>query len=350
MYRRTLGLPHHSTTSIRTVAAPGVPKAHRLVLGRRLLLLSTLLTMFAGGQAVHPTSALAGNGTWPSSTITTRVGGDYVDPSAQLYSNTTPFLDPNPPTAGATTTCSSQHNAHSNADWSWLQPQCWNPSGYSITAKSQLMTELGYITQHRLGTFQRVWVSMDQLGSFSGTTFTLNQAIVGGTPSNNPGTLLQALQVYHDFGIQVDLVLFTYSPNGNCGAAGNQNSDQQTQDPKMNAFNPLVLNGTTDHAAMMNSYVSAVGQLMGTIAGLPAASNPVAIVDLQNEAYYQMEQYFCTDWPKNLISIARLGTWANPESANCDKLTADSPPQPGPNCTGCLTPAGVAGPTHLNRL
>ncbi len=308
MYRRTLGIPHHSTTSIRTVAASVVPKVHRLVLGRRLLLLSTLLATVAGGQAVHPTSALAGNGAWPSSTITTRVGGDYVDPSAQLNSNTTPFPDPNPPTSGATTSCNSQGNPHPNADWSWLQTQCWNPPGNSSTAKSQLMTELGYITQHRLGTFQRVWVSMDQLGSFNGTTtFTLNQNMVG--THSNPGTLLQALQVYHDFGIQVDLVLFTYSPNGNCGADGKDDVD-----PKMNVFNPLVLNGTTDHAAMMNSYVSAVGQLMGTIAGLPAASNPVAIVDLQNEAYYQMEQYFCTDWPKNPVSIARLGNWANFES------------------------------------
>jgi len=333
MYRRTLGLPHHSTTSIRTVAAPGVPKAHRLVLGRRLLLLSTLLTMFAGGQAVHPTSALAGNGAWPSSTITTQVGGDYVDPSAELYS-TTPFTDPNPPPmapAGATTSCNGQGNAHSNADWSWLQTQCWNPPGNSSTAKSQLMTELGYITQHRLGTFQRVWVSMDQLGSFNGTTFTLNSAMVG--THSNPGTLLQALQVYHDFGIQVDLVLFTYSPNGNCGADGKDDVD-----PKMNVFNPLVLNGTTDHAAMMNSYVSAVGQLMGTIAGLPAASNPVAIVDLQNEAYYQMEQYFCTDNLENNISINRLGNWAGAENsaATCDSLdTQSSPPVPMAGCTGC---------------
>jgi len=336
MYRRPSSLPLPSPTSIRTVAARVVPKARRPIPVRRLLVLSTLLTTFAGGQVGHPPSALAGNGAWPSSTITTRVGGDYVDPSAQLYSNTTPFPDPNPPTARATTTCSSQHNAHSNADWSWLQPQCWNPSGYSITAKSQLMTELGYMNLHRLGTFQRVWVSMDQLGSFSGTTFTLNQAIVGGTPSNNPGTLLQALQVYHDFGIQVDLVLFTYSPKGNCGVAGNQTSDQDTQDLKMNVFNPLVLNGTSDHTAMMTSYVSAVGQLMGILSSLP--NSPVAIVDLQNEAYYQMEQYFCTDNLENNISINRLGIWAGTENSatTCDSLnTQSSPPVPMAGCTGC---------------
>jgi len=337
MCRRTVSTPLRSTNSHRTVAAHLARRGRRLVPVRRLLLLSTLLATVAGGQAVHPTSALAGNGAWPSSTITTQVGGDYVDPSAELYS-TTPFTDPNPPPmapAGATTSCNGQRNAHSNADWSWLQTQCWNPPGNSSTAKSQLMTELGYITQHRLGTFQRVWVSMDQLGSFNGTTtFTLNQNMVG--THSNPGTLLQALQVYHDFGIQVDLVLFTYSPNGNCGADGKDDVD-----PKMNVFNPLVLNGMTDHAAMMNSYVSAVGQLMGTIAGLPAASNPVAIVDLQNEAYYQMEQYFCTDNQVNNISRNRLGNWANSESATCDTLTADSPPQPGSNCSGCLTPAGV---------
>jgi hypothetical protein len=82
------------------------------------------------------------------------------------------------------------------------------------------------------------------------------------------------LQRFASHGIKVDLVLLSWAPG-----AGVQYQ-----------FHPQALDG--NHATMRANYLHAVRDFVSHLAANPTDAATVAVVDLQNEAYYMLEQYF----------------------------------------------------------
>lgn len=243
---------------------------------RVILLAAFVLSMLRAGQVAPPAAAQ----TAPPTFSVPYVGGDYVDPGVSPDANST-----------------CQQN------WTWLTDQCYNngqpynpynPSdtsgnssvpGYS---RDRLIKQLTYLQAQHLGNFQRVWVSMDQLGSFDATT---NQfQFVPKALAN----LDDALSLFQARRLSVDLVLLSIAPNdpssNNCGL----------QDSNTHEFNPYILTDPTAGSTprvMKDSYLQGVTALMQRIAQDNSAGSAfpvVKVVDLENEAFLQLEKYFCT--------------------------------------------------------
>jgi hypothetical protein len=151
--------------------------------------------------------------------------------------------------------------------WTWLT-SCYTNTSATRTAQQQVSADAAFIAQNGQGAFQRVWVSLDELVSWDRTT-----GYQGFTPQYL-ANLDDALARFHAKGIQVDLVLFEWAPN----------SGDQDQ------FHPEALDGT--HATMRAHYLQAVQDFVSHLAANRTDAETVAVMDLQNEAYYQMERYF----------------------------------------------------------
>ena len=151
--------------------------------------------------------------------------------------------------------------------WTWLT-SCYTNTSATRTAQQQVSADAAFIAQNGQGAFQRVWVSLDELMSWDPTTG--YQGFIPQYLAN----LDDALARFHAKGIQVDLVLFEWAPN----------SGDQDQ------FHPEALDGT--HATMRAHYLQAVHDFVSHLAANRTDAETVAVMDLQNEAYYQMERYF----------------------------------------------------------
>jgi len=129
-------------------------------------------------------------------------------------------------------------------------------------------SDAAFIAQDSHGAFQEVSVSLDELMSWDPTT---------GYQSFTPqylANLDDALARFHANGIQVELVLFEWALNSG-------GHDQ---------FQPEALDG--NHAAMRDHYLKALRDFVSHLAANATDVATVAVMDRQNEAYYQMETYF----------------------------------------------------------
>jgi hypothetical protein len=152
-------------------------------------------------------------------------------------------------------------------NWTWLTSCYTNPSA-TQTAQQQVSSDAAFIARNGQGAFQRVWVSLDELMYWNAST---------GYQGFNPrylANLDDALARFHANGIKVELVLFQW---------GLHTGDQYQ-------FHPEALDG--NHAAMRANYLQAVRDFVAHLAANATDAATVAVMDLQNEAYYQMEQYF----------------------------------------------------------
>lgn len=176
--------------------------------------------------------------------------------------------------------------------WTWLT-SCYTSGGKGSTQspQKQLSADAAFIAAHHLGTFQRLWVSLDQLMTWNATTG--YQGYVAAYLKN----LDDALARLHVYGITVDLVLFSYN---------------SPADSHFDQFHPEALDG--QHSAMRASYLRAVRDFVGHIAANATDSATVQVMDLQNEAYYQLEQYYGASmtvdttiiypWVRDLYNVA----------------------------------------------
>src|SRR5919201_1913883 len=155
-------------------------------------------------------------------------------------------------------------------NWTWLT-SCYTSSSASTTAQQQVASDASWIANNRMGTFQRVWVCLDELMSWDPTT---------GYQGFNPqylANLDDALAKFHANGIKVDLVLFEASKG---------TSDQYQ-------FHTEALDG--NHATMRAGYLQALRDFVTHLAQNPTDTATVAVMDLFNEAYYQLEQFGYSD-------------------------------------------------------
>jgi len=256
---------------------------------RVILLAAFVLSMLRAGEVAPSTVALAAA---PAFSVP-YAGGDYVDPGVNTYNNVIP---------GA---CKQ--------DWTWLTQECYNAGqDFSMNAagypRERLLKQLQYIQAQHLGNFQRVWVSMDQLGSFSGTTFTFDQ--------NALTNLDDALQQFQSQRISVDLVLLSVAPADASGACGAINLHAHEFDASI--LTDPTMNSTPE--LKKESYLNGVTALVQRVASDNTHGNAfpvVKVVDLENEAYLQLEKYFCAGTKDQ----KRLGSYYNqiegPGSPGC---------------------------------
>jgi hypothetical protein len=154
--------------------------------------------------------------------------------------------------------------------WSWLTSCYTNPSA-TQTAQQQVSSDAAFIAHNGQGAFQRVWVSLDELMYWNATT---------GYRGFNPrylANLDDALARFHAYGIKVDLVLY---------GASKGTSDQ-------NQFHTEALDG--NHDTMRAGYLQALRDFVNHLAQNPTDTATVAVMDLFNEAYWQLEQFGYSD-------------------------------------------------------
>jgi len=162
-------------------------------------------------------------------------------------------------------------------DWTWLKATC------RAAALTRLQTDINYITANNLGKFQRVWISLDQM--FSGWNETTGFTSYD---SQALASLHTALARFDAAGMRVTLVAF---------ATGNTNH-----------FRHEALDG--NHAQMRANYLEALRQFVVSIAGNPVSARTVKVIDLFNEAYYQLETLGFTDavihqWLTDMYATAK---------------------------------------------
>jgi hypothetical protein len=169
-------------------------------------------------------------------------------------------------------------------DYTWLQASCYR-AGLGSTAQggrpaqTVLASDLSFVRAQRLAGFMRVWVSLDQLMRWDTTRgFT---GYVAAALDN----LDQALREFAQRRLGVDLVLFVYSHRSNV----------------VNQFQPQALDGL--HPKLREGYLRAVRLFIRHLAANPTDAQTVKVIDLQNEPYFQLEQYF--------DSAAALGTYGS---------------------------------------
>ncbi len=174
--------------------------------------------------------------------------------------------------------------------WTWLT-SCYTNSSSGPSAQSQVSQDAQFIAANGLGTFQRVWISLDQLMNWDSTN---------GYQSYNPVYLTNVDDMLHRMaqsGIKVDLVLLTYSQG----------------DSAANQFHPESVDGL--HNMMRANYLRAVRDFLAHVAGDPIDASTIAVVDLQNEAYYQLEVYFNN--PSNLGAFTQCQNGAGGTDWGC---------------------------------
>jgi len=174
--------------------------------------------------------------------------------------------------------------------WTWLT-SCYTDSSSGPSAQSQVGQDAQFIAANGLGTFQRVWISLDQLMNWDSTN---------GYQSYNPAYLAHVDDMLHRMarsGIKVDLVLLTHSQGA--GTA--------------NQFHPEAVDGY--HSTMRANYLRAVHDFLTHVASDPIDASTIAVVDLQNEAYYQLEVYFNN--PSNLGAFTQCRSGSDRTDWGC---------------------------------
>jgi len=155
-------------------------------------------------------------------------------------------------------------------NWAWLTSCYTNPSA-TQTAQQQVSSDAAFMARDGQGAFQRVWVSLDELMYWNATT---------GYQGFNPrylANLDDALARFHANGIKVDLMLY---------GASKGTSDQYQ-------FHTEALDG--NHATMRAGYLQALRDFVNHLAQSPTDTATVAVMDLFNEAYWQLEQFGYSD-------------------------------------------------------
>lgn len=153
-------------------------------------------------------------------------------------------------------------------DFTWLQASCYASPHRAIAPSRQLASDLVFVRSSHIGSFMRVWVSLDELMKWDP-----NKGYVG-YDSNALANVDSALSQFAAQGIKVDLVLLVYSKGSHW----------------LKQFHPDALDGS--HPAMRSGYLRAVHDFISHLAADPAARHTVAVMDLETEPYYQLEQYF----------------------------------------------------------
>jgi hypothetical protein len=143
--------------------------------------------------------------------------------------------------------------------WTYLKPVCW-----SNGMRARVRRDIRFIGDHRLGRFHRIWLSLDQLfGCWNATTGYC------GYDRAKLANLDEMLRAFARARIRLDVVLL--------------------QQEQTNSFHFEALDGT--HPRMRANYIKAVAEFVRHIAADPVAARAVAVVDLQNEAYFQIESH-----------------------------------------------------------
>jgi hypothetical protein len=151
--------------------------------------------------------------------------------------------------------------------WTWLEPSCYTNitlTAYHISPQQELSREMNSIDANGLGHFQRVWISLDELfACFDPTTgfCGYSKAALGDLDD-----ALARIAAAHQ---KVDLVLFA--------------------DSGQSSFNYKALDGY--HPQMEANYVTALQQFVDHVAANPTDSSVIAVMDLFNEGYYQIDSY-----------------------------------------------------------
>jgi hypothetical protein len=139
----------------------------------------------------------------------------------------------------------------------------WTAPCYDRT-RQEIDSDMAFLSDNGGGKFQRIWISLDQLFScFDKTTGFC------GYDDQAVGNVLDTLRLLAGHQQVADLVLF---------AQPNRNSD-------VNYFHAEALDG--DHDEMRANYIKAAAEFVQRIAADPVASSAVAVIDMQNEGYFQ---------------------------------------------------------------
>jgi hypothetical protein len=177
-------------------------------------------------------------------------------------------------------------------EWTWLQAGCYTNTSLTsshISPQQLFGADLAFIRIKGLGTFQRVWISLDQLMSWNSTS---------GYAGYNSQALANVDDMLHQAaanGIKVDLVLFTNAGDGYA-----------------NDFHREALDG--NHPRIRASYLQALHDFVANVAADPTDAATIAVMDLQNEAYNQLESYLSTPSTLGQWNYA-LPSW--PTSTQC---------------------------------
>jgi hypothetical protein len=160
-------------------------------------------------------------------------------------------IDYAPSTKGMRGRCAEQ--------WTYLKPACW-----SSGMRRRIRTDIRFIVDHRLGRFHRIWLSLDQLfGCWKPVT---------GFCGYDRAALANLDEMLHAFArarIRLDIILF--------------------QQEQTNSFHFEALDGK--HPRMRANYIKAVAEFVRHVAADSVAARAVAVIDLQNEAYFQIESH-----------------------------------------------------------
>lgn len=153
------------------------------------------------------------------------------------------------------------------ADYTWLQASCYNSPTLGDTPRQQLISDLTFIRSRKIVKTMRLWISLDQLMLWNQQT---------GFAGYAPGALANlddVLSIFHQYRVRAVLVLFSYAST-----------------PLINEFRPEALDGL--HPAMRAGYIRAVRVFMRHLAANPIDRATAPLIELQNEPYYQLEEYF----------------------------------------------------------
>jgi hypothetical protein len=175
--------------------------------------------------------------------------------------------------------------------WTWLMRGVYTRPNETtaVSPRQQFTSDLDFIRDHDVGRLHRLWINLDSLcrqtGEQSGFTGFDPQALAN---------VDDALTLSYEHSISVDLVLLSYS--------------KATVD--LYQFHPEALDGA--HASMREGYLTAIASFVRHLSNNPDARSTVAVIDLQNEAYYQLEQYYGTasdgsvilPWVRDLYAAA----------------------------------------------
>ena len=224
-------------------APVGRPGRITSVAGMGMTFLATAL-LGGCGSTLHVKTYITGQRSAPGAALAVSYAGmDYEQPN------------------GALTGCNY---------YTWLQPSCYTNSSlttFRVSPQQQLSREMNWITANHMGSFQRVFVSLDELFScFDATTGFC------GYDSQALANLDDALSIIAAAHQKVDLVLFLED-----NTAG---------------FHFEALDGY--HPQMEQSYVTAVQQFVQHVAANATDSSAISVIDLQNEAYYQIAAHLST--------------------------------------------------------
>jgi hypothetical protein len=167
------------------------------------------------------------------------------------------------------------------ANFSWLQNQCYDNAALKDSPRQQLLSDLDFVQASHVAGSMRVWISLDSLMNWNAAT---------GFAGFQPGVLSNVddmLSIFHQYGIKLDLVLYQYSPG-------------ETH----NAFRPEALDGF--HNAMRRNYLRALSVFMTHLSQNAVDTETAPLIELQNEPYFQLEQYF-----RNPDALGKYGSCAH---------------------------------------